>query len=179
MINFFKQKIKSFFNLLYPNLCLHCSAKLKNNFFYFCEDCLGSISYITPTEEPYCAVFDRNPFALSIIKELRRQKILSMPKIAASFIVIQLAKISWPIPDKIIPITNKTIFKDHRYYLAKEVKKFFPKKILKNENNNILVVTDVLSLHELEVIKKKYKNQNIYAIGLCFDFLEDSKLWEN
>jgi hypothetical protein len=167
MKSFINQKKDIFLNLFYPNLCLHCLEKLEDNNNYFCESCLVYFSYLPVNNNNYNAVFETTYPVLTLIKELKNQKILSMSKIAASFMAIQHHNLSWPHFDKIIPLNNKKIFKDHIYYLAKDLTKYFfePKKPI---TNNILFVSDILDLNELEMAKKKFSNNNIYAMGLCF-----------
>lgn len=169
-----KKKIRDIFlfflNFLYPNICLHCSKTLKKDFFYFCEDCLNFFSFEENLKnENYCRVFEKNEVILTFKKELKRNHILSISKILAAFMVVQHNKLNYPMPDIIYPITKNMFYKDHVYYLAKDVSKFLKrplKKKLKNLENIVLVIFDDFNLLEFSKIQEKFKNKKVFGISL-------------
>lgn len=167
-------------NLFYPNHCLHCFAKVEKN--YFCEKCISFFSYIYPKNKIfYFAVFEKKGPIVSFLKEIKRMQIFGLIKLAASFIVIQHSKLNWEVPDVIVPISKNSLFKDHVYYLSKEVALLFNKPISRKNNSNqvALFIDDVFNSKNIEKIKNVNGFKKIYYLSLCFDiFFDDFYLSE-
>ncbi|NGX44775.1 MAG: hypothetical protein K1060chlam3_00950 [Candidatus Anoxychlamydiales bacterium] len=180
MINIFKNSLSNILNLFYPHLCLHCSSKLEKNYFYFCKTCLNDFSYLEVRNNiSTYAVFENMGSIKTLLKELKTQKILSVTKIVAAFIVVQHFRLKWPLPDVIYPISNLFI-KDHQYYLSKEVSSFFKRPLKKKQNLSevALIIFDVINIEKMNQIKEKLLFKKVYAIGLCFDvFFDDLDLF--
>ncbi len=164
-------------DLIYPNLCLHCFSKLEKNYFYFCKDCLYDFSYLyTKKARSTFAVFENKGSIKTLLKELQRQKILSITKIVASFIVIQLFRLNWPMPDIVYPISN-LLKKDH---LSKEVSILLKKPLRKKQDLSkiALIVLDVIDIEKVSKMKKQLLFKKVYVMGLCFDvFFDDLDLF--
>ncbi|NGX34802.1 MAG: hypothetical protein K1060chlam1_01158 [Candidatus Anoxychlamydiales bacterium] len=179
MKNILKESLSNVLNLFYPNLCFHCDTKLEKNYFYFCKNCLKDFSYLHPQENiSTYAVFENIGAIQTLLRELHKQRILSITKIVASFMVIQMFRLKWPSFDVIYPISNPLI-KDQVYYLSKEVSMFLKKPIKKRQNlsKTALIVFDVLNIEKFNQIKDKLLFKKVYAIGLCFDvFFDDLDL---
>jgi len=169
MKNILKSSLSSILDLFYPPLCLHCSSKLEKNYFYFCKNCLNDFSYLdVQSNMSTFAVFENIGAIQTLLKELKRGKILSISKIAASFIVIQLSRLNWHDFDLIY--TNSNFFrKDYLYYLSKEVSLLLNKPLSKKQNlsKTALIVLDVLNIDEFNKIKEKLLFKKVYTIGLC------------
>ncbi|NGX49082.1 MAG: hypothetical protein K940chlam5_00678 [Candidatus Anoxychlamydiales bacterium] len=175
MTNIFKSSLSNILDLFYPHLCLHCSSKLEKNHFYFCKICLNDFSYLEVRDNVSTyAVFENMGCIKTLLKEIKTQKILSITKITAAFIVVQHFRLKWPLPDVIYPMHNSLI-KDHQYYLSKEVSLFLKRPMKKKQNLSkvALIVFDVLNIEKMNQIKEKLLFKKVYAIGLCFDVLFD------
>jgi len=168
----------SILDFIFPNVCLHCLCKLKKNYFYFCKDCLRDFSFVAPkNNSDSFAVFENFGAVNTFLKEIRKQQILSLIKIAAAFIVIQHSKIKLPVPNIVLPLSKKLFLKDHVYYLAKEVAKFFNIKKKQNKENILLIVSDIMDIEKFEKLKKQLSYNKIYSLSLCFDmFFDDLNL---
>jgi len=175
----FQKSFSKILNLFYPHLCLNCDSKLEKNYFYFCKNCLFDFSYIQPNKETTSfAVFEKTTAVDTLVKELKKQRILSITKIAAAFIVIQIFRLKWPSFDIVYPLSS-LLRKDHLYYLSKETSLFLkiPMKKKQNLSQKALIVFDVLDIDKIDQIKEKLLFKKVYAIGLCFDvFFDDLDL---
>ena len=116
-------------DFFYPNHCLHCFEKVEKK--YFCENCINFFSLINPKENQFCfAAFEKKGPINTFLKEIKKNQMYGLVKLAASFIVVQINNLNWEIPDIIVPITKNRIFKDHKYYIAKEVALLLKKPVL-------------------------------------------------
>jgi predicted amidophosphoribosyltransferase len=172
--------LTSCINLFYPNRCLHCFAKIEKK--YFCEKCISFFSYLYPKKDlTYFAVFEKKGPIITLLKEIKKKQLYGLIKLAASFIVIQHSKLNWQEPDVIVPSSKNIIFKDHIYYLSKEVAKLFDKPISNKSNFNqtALFIDDVLNKKNIEKLENEHKFKKTYYISLCFDiFFDDFNLSE-
>ncbi len=180
MTNILRSSLSNILDLFYPHLCLHCSSKLEKNHFYFCKTCLNDFSYLDVRNNiSTFAVFENMGSIKTLLNELKTQKILSITKITAAFIVVQHFRLKWPLPDIIYPMNNPLI-KDNQYYLSKEVSLFLKRPLKKKQNLSevALIVFDVLNIEKMNQIKEKLLFKKVYAIGLCFDvFFDDPDLF--
>ncbi len=167
-------------NLFYPNHCLHCFAKVEKK--YFCEKCISFFSYVYPKKDLfYFAVFEKKGPIVSFLREIKKTQIFGLIKLAASFIIIQHSKLNWEIPDVIVPISKNRFFKDHIFYLSKEVALLFNKPVtLKNNSNQVaLFIDDIFNSKNIEKIKNEKEFKRTYYMSLCFDiFFDDFYLSE-
>jgi len=167
---------KSFLNFIYPNTCLHCSKKLIKNYNFFCSVCVSTFLYLEPFEKSnFSAVFENNEVIATFIKEIKKQTLLGVAKIAAAFIVIQHDKLNWEKPNVIVPMTKNRFFKDHIYYLSKAVASFYkvPISTKCSENQVALVITDIMRVSKFKDIEKQLDYKKIYGLGLSFDIFFD------
>lgn len=118
----------SFLNLLYPPLCLHCERD-KDKDFLFCSQCAMMLELIDPSNRcPGCftesdgksmcdecrqrrrviyrmgAAFDYMGPAATIVKQMKYGDRPYLAKGAGAYLVAQLIRLDWPIPDLIIPV---------------------------------------------------------------------------
>jgi len=179
---------KNLLDFLYPNLCLHCLKKLEKKYFYFCTCCLEDFYFLNSNPLlNYSAVFENEKAILTLLHEMKNQKMFSLNKIVAAFMVIQLCRLKWDMPDVIYPMIKTNINMSHSFFsknyiseLSKEVAKFFNRPIRKTtQKDTVLLIDDTLNIEKFEKIKNKTLYKKIYAIGLCFDiFFDDLNLSE-
>lgn len=162
-----------FLNLIYPNHCLHCLDKIAEK--YFCERCIGDFIFLYPKKDlSSFSVFEKKGAIVTLLREIKKQQIFGLIKLAASFMVVQHSKLKWQIPDCIIPISKSRFFKDHVYYLSKEVAILFNKPLLKRNNSNqiALFIDDVYNSKNVEKIQNEERFKEIYYLSLCLDIFE-------
>lgn len=123
---------KSFFDLAYPPICLHCPHRLEKGCPLFCRSCLDLLMPIDSKERcPYCfsaefngktekcchhcldhplllervaAVFDYEGPAATLIKQLKYGGQLYLAKGAGAYLAAQFLSLDWPVPDVIVPM---------------------------------------------------------------------------
>jgi len=169
----------SIFNLFYPKYCLHCFSKVENK--YFCNKCISFFSFIYPQKKNYFAVFEKKGPINTFLREIKKQHILDLIKLAACFIVLQHSKLNWQMPDLIVPVSKNKFIKDHIFYLSKEIAKLFDKPIgfKSNKNQIALFIEDVFDMKNIEKIKSYTQFKKMYYMSLCFDiFFDDFYLSE-
>lgn len=171
---------EGFIDLFYPNICFHCSKKLKKNHFYFCKMCLGCFYYLQPNvATEYTAVFENDGPILTFLNQMKGQKLFSIFKTIAAFMVIQHSRLKWDMPDIIFPMIESKFFKNHIFDLSKEVAKFFKKPLKQRTtlNDKVLIISDTMNLKKFKKIKSKILYKKIYGLALCFDiFFDDFNL---
>lgn len=125
-----KRCIKSFGDLLYPPLCLHCKDTLNTDSSLLCKPCGNLLELIDPEQRcPYCftqtsiantpceecykrpslfyrvaSCFDYEGPAATLISQLKFSNQSYLSKGMGAYLVAQLLKLDWPIPDVIIPV---------------------------------------------------------------------------
>lgn len=172
-----KEKINIFSKILtvfYPNRCLHCSDKIEKNFF--CKNCLSFFNMVYPKKDVlYFGVFEKKGPIITLLKEIKKQNIYELIKLAASFMVVQISKLGWEEMDVIVPIGKKSFKKDHAYYLAKEVAILFDKPLSYDTNldKTALFIDDVFKEEIVDEIKKEKRYKKSYYLSLCFDIFFD------
>ncbi len=167
----FKKKILSLLDLIYPRFCLNCRCQLKKDLNFFCLDCLEHFSLMQPvSNQKYFAAFENIGPVRILVKELQKQN-LDLYKASGGYMVYQLERLSWPDFDYIVPVFQKKIKKDHRYYLAKTIAKILNKrmKMVASKEDKVLFITDIVSLDIYNKVTNKYQHSQAYLLGLCFD----------
>ncbi len=123
--------IRSFANLLYPPLCLHCHQSRRSNEPIFCRDCLELMKLIEPLERcPLCfsmqydaersncrdcrqrpPILDRIASAFdyvgppaSLVRALKYGGQTYLADGAASYMCLQFLQLKWSMPDVIVPV---------------------------------------------------------------------------
>jgi competence protein ComFC len=127
-----RQVGKSFLDLLYPPLCLHCEEGLEEGGLIFCNSCVQQMVPIPPHERcPYCfsadfekmvekccqtcrerppllernaAVFDYEGPPATLVKQLKYAGQPYLAEGAAAYLAMQFTLLEWPLPDAIIPM---------------------------------------------------------------------------
>ncbi len=140
----FKQVAKSFTDLVYPPICLHCYNSLDPGHALFCTHCLKLLIPIDPKERcPYCftadfngqiekccltcrersplidrmaAVFDYEGPAATLIKQLKYGGQTYLAKGAGAYLTAQFLELGWPLPDLIIPMPMAPLRRIERGY---------------------------------------------------------------
>jgi ComF family protein len=132
IISITKKIAKSFVDLLYPPLCLHCGHSLQKNLSMLCQECLALMTPLTPlercplcfsgefdpTSQPCCSrcktvplpldglasVFDHAGPAATLVKQLKYGNKPWLAQGLAAYLAFQLAQLEWPAPDLIVPM---------------------------------------------------------------------------
>lgn len=126
-----KKLAKAFAHLLYPPLCLHCRSTLSSEVSIFCQLCLDMMQLIDPAERcPLCfssdfdpqtyfcaecsrqsplfdgiaAVFDYVGPASTLVRKMKYSDQPYLAKGAGAFMVTQLLRLEWQMPDYLIPV---------------------------------------------------------------------------
>lgn len=126
-----RQFIRSFKDLLFPPLCIHCRESIDEEFAYLCTECTRLLQLIDPKErcprcfsQDYCAeskrcsccqpgelalhrlaaAFDYIGPAASIIRKLKYGNQPFLAKGAGAYLVAQFFQLEWPMPDLIVPV---------------------------------------------------------------------------
>jgi len=138
------QLSKSFIDLIYPPLCLHCFNGLEKEQPLFCRSCLELLVPIDPEERcPYCfsmdfekmresccqscsesppiidrtaAVFDYEGPAATLVKRLKYGGQSYLAKGAGAYMAAQFIRLEWPLPDAIIPMPMASLRRAERGY---------------------------------------------------------------
>jgi competence protein ComFC len=139
---------KSFLDLIYPPLCLHCNACLEKECGLFCHSCLFLFEKIDPAERcPYCfsdgyiqndkccaeckkrpkktkrmaSVFDYEGPPATLVKHLKYGGQPYLAKGAGALMAMQFFALNWPLPDFIIPMPMSRLRKMERGYNQSEL----------------------------------------------------------
>lgn len=126
-----KRLFKSFLDLLYPPLCLHCNETLDHEDPLFCKECQSLLTPIDPIERcPYCfspefnltmkcclrcienpllidriaAVFDYEGPAATLVKQLKYSGKTYLASGAGAYLASQYIALELPLPDVIVPM---------------------------------------------------------------------------
>lgn len=132
MLSLLQRFGKSFLDLLYPPLCLHCQECLEEDCYIFCRTCSLLLEQIDPaTRCPICfsvdfnqelkrcnsrckqdlkhfkrmaSVFDYAGPPASLVKYLKYGGQDYLAKGGGAFLAAQFLVLDWPMPDYIIPM---------------------------------------------------------------------------
>lgn len=146
---FLAKVVKSFSDLLYPPLCIHCEQSLEERSLIFCQSCLKLLQIIDPkTRCPYCfsfefdpenqfcctpcrqkpqllhriaAVFDYEGPATTLIKQMKYGGQPHLAEGAGAFLAAQFVELNWPMPDFVIPMPMASLRKIERGYNQSEL----------------------------------------------------------
>lgn len=127
-----RQLLKSFLDLVFPPLCLHCQETLEAEHPLFCKTCLLQVIPANPAERcPYCfslefnplsqkscsncienplfidqvgAVFDYEGPPATLVRQLKYGGKTYLAQGAGAYMAAQFIALNWPIPDVIIPM---------------------------------------------------------------------------
>lgn len=149
MFSILKKCGKSFLDLIYPPLCLHCNECLENECHLFCRSCLLLFDQIDPsTRCPFCfspefdrnqqkccdhckqhprkikrtaSVFDYEGPPATLVKQLKYGGQFYLAKSGGAFMAVQFLSLNWPMPDFIIPMPMASLRKMERGYNQSEL----------------------------------------------------------
>lgn len=127
-----KQRLqKSLLHLVYPTKCLHCQILLPPESLVLCSTCASLLDLICPESRcPICfnalsenfttpcseclqypshylhmaAAFDYEGPAISLVKHLKYANKPYLAKGMAAFLIAQLDRLQWPMPDVLVPV---------------------------------------------------------------------------
>lgn len=144
MRHFLSDVARSFADLLWPPLCLHCRRSLEIGNPTFCSFCLPQLELIDPKERcPYCfthefnremdkccldclkakrstdkiaAVFDYEGPAATLIKQMKYGGQAYLAKGGGAYLAAQFLKVGWPLPDAVVPMPIALLRKWERGY---------------------------------------------------------------
>ena len=148
--------MKNIIDFFFPKICIHCKEISKKNPF-FCNRCLEDFELLEKEDIKkiidikIVSTFDRIGPLNTFFLEIKKEKNLSLIRLAASFMVYQYLNLKYPMPDVLYPLY---ISKRYRFIkiLTKEVSKIFKrpisKKILKDKKG--IVITDLLEEKEIK-----------------------------
>lgn len=139
-----KRVVKSFLDLVYPPLCLHCKATLEHENPVFCNDCLQLMTPVDPSERcPYCfsfefssltekccrrcienpllfdriaAVFDYEGPPATLVKQLKYGGQIHLAHGGGAYLAAQFITLGWPIPDVVVPMPASRLKRLERGY---------------------------------------------------------------
>ncbi len=158
-----KQRVLDpFLDFIFPKLCFHCSEKMASENFLLCSSCFTFLELIDPLSScPRCfsSAYDRGTSFCSVCHNkssfltamasaldyegpaetlIKKFKYHDRPYLAeslASFMVMQLFELKWPLPDCIIPVPISQVRLICRGYnqsllLAKEIGRLLNKPVI-------------------------------------------------
>lgn len=123
--------IRSFRDLLFPPLCLHCRKLVWEKEAHLCSNCTSKLELISPSDRcPRCFSEDYIPNhsscpacrklgsplqkvaaachyggpAASIVRNMKYQNHPYLSKGAGALMVAQFCQLEWPLPDVIVPV---------------------------------------------------------------------------
>lgn len=146
-----KRLIRSFLDLIYPPLCLHCGNSIQESLL--CPNCLDELALIDPSDRclfcfkenemaklSACLECRRHPPVLhrlaaacdelgparTLLTHLRSGNRPSLAKGAGALMAAQFLQLKWPFPDLIVPVPLDWVHRWERGYnqsllLAEEV----------------------------------------------------------
>ena len=94
-----KEKIASF---IYPSHCIHCNEKIESH-KWLCSFCAGQIEFAQATSVNKSSTLLSLGSSLSFLKAAKGPLAEEVAKAMAAFMVMQLERLSWPLPDTICP----------------------------------------------------------------------------
>lgn len=127
----FTRLAHSLTDLVYPPLCLHCNAVIRQKSVLFCSSCQSLLELILPEERcPYCfspsyavekkscpqcmrtppvlhriaAAFDYVGPAATLVKKMKYADQPYLARGAGAFLAAQFLHLEWTVPDVVIPV---------------------------------------------------------------------------
>lgn len=132
MKNSWKQLgLEALLQFIFPKLCLHCQESISSEHHFLCHSCFSLLTLIEPLSScPRCFSSDyamgssscarcyKHPSFLTamassfdyegpletLIKKMKYQDKPYLAENLASFMVLQLFNLGWPVPDYIVPV---------------------------------------------------------------------------
>ena len=99
MITPLKEKIASF---IYPSHCIHCNEKIESH-KWLCFFCAGQIEFAKSVNSNKSATLLSLGSASSFLKAAKGPFAEEVAKAMAAFMVMQVERLGWPLPDAICP----------------------------------------------------------------------------
>lgn len=141
---FLRAAARSFADLVWPPLCLHCKSTLEIGNPLFCSACLSHMQPVNPEERcPYCfthdfnketakgcvacmkkkrsteriaAVFDYEGAAATLVKQLKYGGLHYLANGGGAYLAAQYLALGWPLPDAVVPMPIALLRKWERGY---------------------------------------------------------------
>lgn len=132
--------LRSLVDFVYPPFCFHCSSAMSESRGLLCEPCEQILDLIDPSSRcPRCfsedfekscffcnkntplfyrlaSAFDYVGPAASLIKQLKYCKLDYLAETLAAFLVAQLSRLDWPLPDVLVPVPISFAHRINRGY---------------------------------------------------------------
>jgi ComF family protein len=148
LLSTLKDLAYSFVNLAYPPLCIHCGEDIYEHGQYICRLCFEQLEEIDPSQlcprcfskkyhltSKVCYDCQKNPClftksasafeylgpAGTIIKKMKYGEMPYLAKGAAAYMVRQMFRLDWPIPDVVVPVPLSFSHKIKRGYNQSEL----------------------------------------------------------
>lgn len=114
--------VNGLFDLIFPPICIHCDEETENRKFPLCKNCLHLLELADPHERcPLCfqilkmnhrcdlsirkaAAFEALAPATTILHYFQKKHAPGFAPAMASFMVLQLIELGWPLPEIVIPL---------------------------------------------------------------------------
>ena len=132
------QLLSKIFDFFYPNICLCCNEKIEKDFRYFCKRCFNDFTFEKINSVNCISIFEPSDACQSFLKELKAQKMLSLPKIVSAFFAVRFCKTVWDMPDMIMSLNEKDYLKD----TAKELGRFLNRPVNKKISKKSIMYDD-------------------------------------
>ncbi len=94
-----KEEVLSF---IYPSHCIHCNERVESD-QWICLFCKDLIEFAEPTNSHKSATLQSLGSAGSFLKAVQTPLADKVAKAIAAFMVMQLQRLNWPLPDRICP----------------------------------------------------------------------------
>jgi hypothetical protein len=158
----FYQKVSA---TLYPPICLHCEEEMANNSFLFCESCAHLLTLSDlPKGGKYGWLFEKIGPAKTLYTSFAKGRQVVFSRTLASYLVIQMERFSWPLPDAIFSPTKNSSMRDLVRELSSLMKR--PKRHFWQKEGIFLCISEEIDENLLSQMQEKMKRATIYAMGI-------------
>lgn len=159
---------KGFLLLDGNTLCRHCFGFCDEGQF-LCPKCLQG-KKVLPCK--VAAVFDNVGPSATLLSSVKRGEFV---KEGAAFMVLQLGRLSWPLPDYIIPLPSYRSTIDYNLMLAKELSFFLKRPVIKILKIQHSYIGEYSLKNSFPFFKRKIDFANVELLFVC-DTLEKREL---
>jgi len=156
MVRVIQKTLESFYDLLFPSFCLHCSQELNSHSKLLCPSCFDLLELLPPekglmpTISQVGICFESEGPSCSLIRALMEKDMPYLAKSLASFMLIQHQQLGFSLPDRII-------------YLPQS----FLKTALQGYNPNALLAKSCAELFQkpVQAAGRSFTNKHVLLVG--------------
>ncbi len=143
-------------DFIYPRICNHCQSAIDTSHKIFCSACLQTLSFVNKqgrctrclshleddfsiycepcTLKPHyftelAATFEYQGLAKTLCRKIQSPGGEELVEIAASFMVMQMIQLGYPIPDLVMPVPGN---RKYLFFSKKSIKQLLAEKIATN-----------------------------------------------